>query len=61
MEIDYLGTSAAKPSPPQALACLPVPVAIQVGVPLAQQHLGLVVGADLAAPVPALAWGWPRR
>jgi len=30
-------------------------------VPLPQQHLGLGVGADLAAAVPPLAWRWPRR
>ncbi len=32
-------------------------VAIEVGVPLAQQHLGTVVGADLLAAVPAAAAG----
>lgn len=30
-------------------------------MPLPQQHLGLGIGADLAAAVPALTWRWARR
>ena len=45
-------------SPAQALAGFTVPIDIEIGVPLAQEHLGLGVGADLAAAVPTTSRWW---
>jgi hypothetical protein len=43
-------------SPPQALARFPIAVPIQIGVPLAEEFLGALVGANLPAAVMATTW-----
>jgi hypothetical protein len=45
------------PQSAQRFAGFPIAVAVQVGVPLAQELLGTGIGADLVAAIAASAWG----
>ena len=43
--------------PTQRFTGFPITIAVEIGVPLAQQLLGTGIGADLVAAIPASAWG----
>jgi hypothetical protein len=50
------------PVPPETQSAqrftgFPITIAVEIGVPLAQQLLGTGIGADLVAAIPASAWG----